>query len=179
MNMSLLVRTKDDPAAMIGPLRSAIQRFDPEIPVYNVATVDERMRATAAETRSYATLLALFAGLALVLAVVGIYGVISYWVTQRTQEMGIRMALGAHSRDVLRLVVWQGVSLMLVGVATGVVCALILTRALKSMLFGVTAADPPTYILLAAILLLAGGLAAYVPARRATRIDPLLALRYE
>ena len=179
MNMSLLVRTKDDPAAMIGPLRSAIQRFDPEIPVYNVATVDERMRATAAETRSYATLLALFAGLALVLAVVGIYGVISYWVTQRTQEMGIRMALGAHSRDVLRLVVWQGMGLMVVGVATGVGCALIVTRALKSMLFGVTAADPPTYILLAAILLLAGGLAAYVPARRATRIDPLLALRYE
>ena len=179
MNMSLVARTQSDPAAMIGTLREAIQRFDPEIPVYNVATIGDRMRGSVSEARSYATLLALFAGLALALAVVGIYGVISYWVTQRTHEMGIRMALGARSEDVLRLVIWEGISLMLAGVAAGALCALVVTRAMRSMLFEVSAADPWTYIALTALLLLVGAFAAYVPARRATRVDPMVALRYE
>ncbi len=170
MNMSLVARTQSDPAAMIGTLREAIQRFDPEIPVYNVATIGDRMRGSVSVARSYATLLALFAGLALALAVVGIYGVISYWVTQRTHEMGIRMALGARSEDVLRLVIWEGISLMLAGVAAGALCALVVTRAMRSMLFEVSAADPWTYIALTALLLLVGAFAAYVPARRATRV---------
>jgi len=179
MNMSLVARTQGDPAAMIGTLREAIQRFDPEIPVYNVDTIGDRMRGSVSEARSYATLLALFAGLALALAVVGIYGVISYWVTQRTQEMGIRMTLGARSEDILRLVIWEGISLMLVGVAAGALCALVVTRAMRSMLFEVSAADPWTYITLTAVLLLVGAFAAYVPARRAMRVDPMVALRYE
>jgi len=111
--------------------------------------------------------------------VVGIYGVISYWVTQRTQEMGIRMTLGARSEDILRLVIWEGISLMLVGVAAGALCALVVTRAMRSMLFEVSAADPWTYITLTAVLLLVGAFAAYVPARRAMRVDPMVALRYE
>jgi predicted permease len=179
MNMSLIVRTQSDPAAMIGTLRDAIQRFDAEIPVYNVATLEQRMYENAAETRSYAILLGLFALVALTLAVVGIYGVISYWVGQRTQEMGVRMALGARQADVMRLVLWEGLRLTGAGILAGLLGAFFASRALQSMLFGVRPADPATFGALSALLLVVGLLACYIPARRATQVDPMVALRYE
>jgi putative ABC transport system permease protein len=179
INMNLVVRTQGDAATMIAPLRDAIQRFDPEVPVYNVATLADRMHENAAEARSYAILLGLFALLALTLAVVGIYGVISYWVTQRTQEVGIRIALGASRRDVLRLVLGDGLRLTVVGIAAGLLGAFAVTHALQSMLFDVRATDPATFAALAALLLLVGLLACYIPARRSTRVDPMVALRYE
>jgi ABC-type antimicrobial peptide transport system permease subunit len=164
---------------MIGALREAIQRFDPEVPVYHVATLVDRMRENAAEARSYAILLGLFALLALILAVGGIYGVISYWVTQRTQEMGIRMALGAHGNDVLALVLGEGLRLTIGGIAAGLAGAFAVTRALQTMLYDVRATDLATFGALSALLLLVGLLACYIPARRATQVDPMVALRYE
>jgi len=179
MNMNLVVRTQGDAAAMVAPLREAIQRFDPEIPVYNVATLSDRMHENAAEARSYAILLGLFALVALVLAVVGIYGVISYWVTQRTREMGIRVALGARRNDILAVVLGDGLRLTIMGIAAGLLGAFAATRALQTMLFNVHATDPATFAALATLLLLVGLLACYIPARRATQVDPMVALRYE
>ena len=179
MNMNLVVRTQGDAAAMVAPLREAIQRFDPEIPVYNVATLSDRMHENAAEARSYAILLGLFALVALVLAVVGIYGVISYWVTQRTREMGIRVALGARRNDILAVVLGDGLRLTIMGIAAGLLGAFAATRALQTMLFNVHATDPATFAGLATLLLLVGLLACYIPARRATQVDPMVALRYE
>jgi putative ABC transport system permease protein len=179
MNTNLVVRTQGDAAAMIGALREAIQRFDPEVPVYHVATLVDRMRENAAEARSYAILLGLFALLALILAVGGIYGVISYWVTQRTQEMGIRMALGAHGNDVLALVLGEGLRLTIGGIVAGLAGAFAVTRALQTMLYDVRATDLATFGALSALLLLVGLLACYIPARRATQVDPMVALRYE
>src|SRR6267154_1865551 len=179
MNMNLVVRTQGDAAAMMAALRDAIQRFDPEAPVYNVATLGDRMHENAAGARSYAILLALFALLALILAVIGIYGLISYWVRRRWQEMGIRMALGARPSDIFALVLGSGIRLTLAGIAAGLLGALALTRALQSMLFDVRATDPRTFAALSLLLLLVGLLACYIPARRATRVDPMIALRHE
>jgi ABC-type antimicrobial peptide transport system permease subunit len=137
------------------------------------------MHDNAAEARSYAILLGLFALFALILAVGGIYGVISYWVTQRTQEMGIRMALGARRSDLLTLVLGDGLRLTIVGIAAGLLGAFAVTRALQTMLFDVRATDPATFAALSALLLLVGLLACYIPARRATQVDPMVALRYE
>jgi predicted permease len=179
INMSLVVRTHSSPEAMLGPLREEIQRIDPAIPVYNVATLSERMRKDSAETRSYGLLLALFAALALVLAAVGIYGVISYWVAQRTREMGIRLSLGARPRDLHRLVIGEGIRLALTGIAVGALGAALVTRAMTSLLYGVKPFDPVLFAALAVGLTGVVILASYIPARRATRVDPMIALRYE
>jgi predicted permease len=179
INMSLVVRTHNSPEAMLGPLREEMQRIDPAIPVYNVATLSERMRQDSAETRSYGLLLALFAALALVLAAVGIYGVMSYWVTQRTREMGIRLSFGAKPRDLQRLVIGEGIRLALAGIVAGALGATLVSRAMASLLYDVKPFDPALFAALAAGLTGVVILACYIPARRATRVDPMVALRYE
>jgi predicted permease len=179
INMSVLVRTKSDPAQMIPTLRHVIQEYASDVPVYNIATIGERMRDDAGETRSYALLLSLFAALALLLAAVGIYGVLSYWVAKRTHEIGIRMALGARVPDVLRLVVGEGMRLVLGGVLLGLLGALAITRALRTLLFDVRAMDPVVFASLALALAGIALVACWLPARRAMRMDPMVALRYE
>jgi predicted permease len=179
INMSLVVRTHSSPEAMLGPLREEMQRIDPAIPVYNVATLTERMHQDSAGTRSYGLLLALFAALALALAAVGIYGVMSYWVTQRTREMGIRLSFGARPRDLHRLLIGEGLRLALAGIAAGALGAVLVTRAMTGLLYGVKPFDPALFAALAAGLTGVVILACYIPARRATRVDPIVALRYE
>jgi putative ABC transport system permease protein len=139
----------------------------------------ERLADSLAPERLNLTLLGLFAAVALLLASVGLYGVISYAVTQRTRELGLRMAFGAQSRDVLTLVLGQGMMLAIVGVALGLMGALALTRVMESMLFGVSATDPLTFVVIALLLICVSLLACLIPARRATKVDPLVALRYE
>jgi len=179
INMSLVVRTHNSPEAMLGPLREEMQRIDPAIPVYNVATLSERMRKDSAETRSYGLLLALFAALALVLAAVGIYGVMSYWVTQRTREMGIRLSFGARPSDLHRLVIGEGIRLALAGIVAGALGAALVTRGMTTLLYGVKPFDATLFAALAAGLTGVVILACYLPARRATKVDPMVALRYE
>jgi predicted permease len=177
--LNLAVRTSVDPKSTLAAIQSAIREVDKDQPVYQVQTMDELIRDSVSTRRFALTILILFAVLALVLAVSGIYGVISYSVTQRTQEIGIRMALGAKGADVLRLVLGQFMRLTVVGVALGLVGAYALTRLMTSLLFGVTATDVTTFVLVSISLSLVALVACLIPARRATRVDPLVALRYE
>ena len=177
--MNLAVRTSVDPKSTLAAIQSAIREIDKDQPVYQVQTIDEMIGASVGTRRFALTILILFAALALVLAVSGIYGVISYSVTQRTQEIGIRMALGAEARDVLRLVLVQFMRLTVVGVALGLVAAYAATRLMTSLLFGVTATDFTTFALVSIGLSLVALVACLIPARRATRVDQLVALKYE
>ena len=177
--MNLAVRTTVDPKSAVAAIQSAIREVDKDQPVYQIQTIDELISDSVGTRRFALTILILFAVLALVLAVSGIYGVISYSVTQRTQEIGIRMALGAESKDVLRLVLVQFMRLTAVGVVLGLVGAYALTRLMTSLLFGVTATDVMTFVLVPIGLSLVALVACLIPARRATRVDPLIALRYE
>jgi putative ABC transport system permease protein len=179
--MNLVVRTAGDPASIVNAVRGEVQALDPNLALYSVATMEQLIaeRPSTFLRRYPALLMAVFAAIALTLAAVGIYGVISYAVTQRTHEIGIRMALGAERRDVLRLVIGQGMRLVLVGAAGGVLAALALTRLLRGLLFGVSATDPLTFIVVTALLALVALLACYVPARRAAKLDAMVALRYE
>jgi putative ABC transport system permease protein len=179
INMSLIVRTRTSPEAMLGPLREEMQRIDPAIPVYNVATFSQRMQEDSAETRSYGTLLGSFAALALVLAAVGIYGVMSYSVAQRIHEMGIRLTFGARPGDLHRMVIGEGVRLALFGVGVGALGSFLVTRAMTSLLYEVKPFEPALLLGLGAVLTGVVVLACYLPARRATRVDPMVALRYE
>lgn len=177
--MNVAVRTSVDPKSMLPAIQAAIREVDKDQPVYQIQTIDEMIGDTVGTRRFALTILIMFAVLALVLAVSGIYGVISYSVAQRTQEIGIRMALGARATDVLRLVLVQFMRLTVVGVALGLVAAYALTRLMTSLLFGVTATDVTTFILVPICLSLVALIACLIPARRATRVDPLVALRYE
>jgi putative ABC transport system permease protein len=175
----LVVKTDVDPIGMAATVRRAVWEIDKDQPVSNIKTMDEIAAESVARQRFSMLLLAIFAGVALVLAAVGIYGVMSYSVTQRRNEIGIRMALGAQRSDVLKLTVGQGLKLVLVGVSVGLVGAFVLTRLMVSLLFGVGATDPGTFIGISVILVSVALIASYIPARRATKVDPLVALRYQ
>jgi putative ABC transport system permease protein len=177
--VNLLVRTTVEPLSLASAVRSQIAALDKDQPVFNVRTMEQALARSAAARRFSMILLSVFAALALVLAAVGIYGVISYSVAQRTREVGIRMALGAQTTDVLKLVVRDGLKLVVIGVVVGLVGAFILTRLMSTLLFGVTPTDTITYATVALVLIGVALLACYIPARRATKVDPLVALRFE
>jgi predicted permease len=175
----LAVRTAGDPSAVVSGVRRVVINLDPELPVYALRELNDAVSATVAPRRFNMFLLAVFAALAVLLAAVGIYGVMSYSVNQYTHEIGIRMALGATAKSVVRMVLRQGMTLAFTGVAIGVGAAFALTRVMKSLLFGVEPVDPLTFIGVSLLLALIAFAATYLPARRATRIDPIEALRYE
>ena len=177
--MNFVLRAAVDPASLTAAAAREIHALDPDQPVADVRTLDQVVAKSIARPRFNALLLAIFAGVALVLASVGIYGVMNYSATQRTHEIGIRMALGAKPGDILRLVVGHGMKLTLAGIALGVVASLALTRVMSNLLFGVTATDLPTFAGVSAVLTFVALLANYIPARRATRVNPVVALRYE
>jgi putative ABC transport system permease protein len=178
-SMTLVVRTARDPHALAAPVRRVVQAMDANAPVFAVMTAEEYMSRSLASARFNMTLLAAFAAVALVMTAVGLYGVISFSVSQATREIGIRIALGAKTRDAIRLVMGQGMILTLTGVAFGLVAAFGLTRVMAGLLFGVEATDPATFAGVALLLVAVAALACYLPARRATKVDPMVALRYE
>jgi putative ABC transport system permease protein len=176
--MQLVVRAAD-PGSLTGPVRQAIHTLDPDVPLHNVATMRQLVSASVAQRRFTLLLIAVFAAVALLMAAIGLYGVTSYSVTQRAQEIGIRVALGARRADVLRLVLGQGLRLVALGLALGLMAALALTQLMKKFLFKVSATDPVTFAGIALLLALVALLACWVPARRATKVDPMIALRCE
>ncbi len=177
--MTFVARTPSDPAGLAGGIRDAVRSVDPTQPVSQVQLLPEMVSSSLAPRRFVVTVLGVFAGMALLMAVIGLYGVIAYAVTQRTQELGVRMALGAQSGEIFSLVLGQGMRLASTGAAIGLVVSLIFSRLLRNELFHVSSFDPLTFTLTAALLIAAALLASYIPARRATRVDPMVALRYE
>jgi putative ABC transport system permease protein len=178
-DISLVVRTAGDPLKLASAVRRQVREIDANVPVMDVMSMEQRLAQSVEPRRFQMLLFGAFAVVALIIATVGIYGVISYAVSQRTHEIGIRMALGAQAGDVLRMVVWRGMRLTLIGVALGLVAALAQARVLKSLLFEVSATDPATFALIALLLIVVALIASYIPARRATKVDPLQALRHE
>jgi predicted permease len=177
--MALLVRTKGEPEEIVGSLHNEMRALNKDVPLFSVQTMSERIGGQLAADRMIAVLLSVFGGGALLLAAIGIYGVMGYAVVQRTHEIGIRLALGAEQRDILRLIVGQGMVLIAIGAGIGLAVALAATQVLKSLLFGVSTTDPLTFALVIVVLVGVALLACYLPARRATKVDPLEALRYE
>jgi len=178
-NMYLTVRASGDPVSVANAIQRTVRSLDPSLPVYEVKTMDVWLDATVSPRRFNVLLLLTFGALALTLAAIGTYGVLAYSVSQRTQEIGIRMALGASRQDVLRMVVGGGLRLAVAGTLIGLALSLAAGRFISTLLFGVRATDPITFSAVAAALLATAVLAAWIPARRATRVDPMVALRYE
>jgi putative ABC transport system permease protein len=173
------IRASSDPASLVPAVRRRISEIDKNVLVSNIRTVDQLVSRSLRRPRFNLSLLGIFAAAALLLAAAGIYGVMSYTVTQNTRELGIRVALGAQGRDILKLVVGQGLILALIGVAIGVAAALALTRLMSNLLYGVSATDPVTFAAISLLLIGVALLASYLPARRAMKVDPMAALRCE
>jgi putative ABC transport system permease protein len=177
--MTLFVRTTSDPLAFVAAVRGQVQAMDENQPIFDVKTMAQRVSDATAVSRSLTVLFTAFALLAVVLGAVGIYGIVSYAVTQRTHEIGVRVALGARAGDILQLVLKHGLLLVVSGVAIGVAGALALTRFLSTLLFGITPTDVLTFAVVSLVFFLIAMFASLIPARRATKVDPLVALRYE
>ena len=175
----VVIRADGDPLALAGPVRAAIQQTDPDLPVTDIRSMGDLLETDYASRKQQMRLLLAFAGLALTLAALGIYGVLSYLVVQQTREIGVRMALGARAADIVRAVASKGLVLTGAGLVIGTGVALTVTRAMQSMLYGVTATDAPTYVSVVLLLAVIGGLACAIPAIRAARVDPMIALRDE
>ena len=175
----LAIKTQGDPLAMVHSIQGEVHALDASLPISSIRLLDDVLSADRSRPRFLTMLLTLFSTLSLILAALGIYGVISYAVAQRTSEIGIRMALGAQTGDVLRMIGQTGLRLALAGTAAGAVGAFALTRFLSGLLFGVSSMDVVTFLAMAAVLIAVTLLACYVPARRASKVDPLIALRYE
>jgi putative ABC transport system permease protein len=178
-DMELVVKSRIDPSALTSEIRSVVAAVDKDQPIFAIATMNKIVSDDVAAPRLTLVLLGLFSALAVILAAIGIYGVISYSVAQRTHEIGVRMTLGAQPRDVLRMVLGQGGKIALAGIGIGIVAALGLTRLMSGLLFSVSAGDPATFVAVAGLLGLVALFACYIPARRAMRVDPMVALRYE
>jgi putative ABC transport system permease protein len=178
-SLFLVVRAQGEPTTLAPGIEKALRAMDQEQAVFQVRPLEEVIYNSLAQRRFNSLLLVIFAALAGLLAAVGIYGVIAYMVTQRTHEIGVRLALGAQRGDVLKLVLGQGVKLALIGIAVGLLAAAALTRVLSTLLYGVSATDPATFLTIPLLLTAVALLASYVPARRATRVEPVIALRSE
>ena len=177
--MYLAVRTAGEPLAAVAAVRREVTGLDPDQPISDVRSMDERITRSLTGRRFNMVLLSLFAALALTLAAVGIYGIVAYAVTERSHEIGLRVALGAQRRDVVAMVVRQGMTMALIGTAAGVTASLVMVRVMSGLLFGVSAADPVTFVAIPLLLVMVSLAACYIPARRATRVDPMIALRSE
>jgi len=177
--MTIVVKGNGDPNQLIAAARNQVRTLDPDQPIYNVRTMDEIRGESVAPQRLNLMLLSIFAGIAFVLAIVGIYGVMSYAVTQRTHEIGIRMAIGAQPRDVFKMILGQGMLLTLIGMVAGLAGAFALTRLMATMLFTIKPTDPLTFAVVAVLLVAVALIACYIPGRRATKVDPVNSLRYE
>jgi len=173
------IRTVSDPATIIPVIRITVSQLDNNLPLFNVKTQSEQIERSLFQERLIARLSSFFGGLSLALACVGLYGLLSYEVMRRTPEIGVRMAVGAQRRDILRFIVVQGVGLSVLGTVIGIIAALGATRYLVSLLYGVQPGDPLTFAVVAILLALVAFAACYLPARRATRVDPMVALRHE
>jgi putative ABC transport system permease protein len=177
--MTIVVKGNSDPNQLIAAARNQVRSLDSDQPIYNIRTMDQIRGESVAPQRLNLMLLSIFAGIAFVLAIVGIYGVMSYAVTQRTHEIGIRMAIGAQPRDVFRMILGQGMLLTIIGMAAGLVGAFALTRLMATMLFSIKPTDPLTFATVAVLLVGVALIACYIPGRRATKVDPVNSLRYE
>ena len=177
--MAFAVRTAGDPLTMISAIREAVRQIDPNLPLFRFTTLNAQAEERLAQERLFARLTSFFGLLALGLASIGLYGVMAYSVARRTHEIGVRMALGARAPDVVRMILWESMLLVVIGVLIGLGAALGSARFVSGMLYGLTPADPTTISLSALVMLAVAGLASYLPARRASRVDPMVALRYE
>ena len=177
--MSVILRGSIDPAMLVGPTREVVRKLDPDVPIYNVQTMTERLDRFLWARRAYSWLFGVFAVIATLLAAAGVYGIVSYAVSQRTQEIGIRMALGALPGQVLGQVLRSGMTLVLIGVAAGLAGAFWVTGLLRTLLYGVSSHDPVIYATVVVVVLGVSLLANFVPARRAAKVDPIRALHFE
>ncbi|HKD92556.1 MAG TPA: FtsX-like permease family protein, partial [Terriglobales bacterium] len=177
--LSMVLRTADDPLTLAGAFRNAVREINPDQPVLRIRTMEDNIADSVSQPRFRTVLLAIFAGVALALAAIGIFSVMAYAVTQRTRELGVRMALGASRERILALVLGNGALLTIVGVLVGLGASVLLTRYLAALLFGVGRFDVVTLVIMAALVVMVSLAACYIPARRATKVDPMIALRYE